>query len=74
MHSIPILIIGAGPAGLSTAMHLLQINPAWKDQIILLEKATHPATSSVVAASLGWGWMFFGVLGSPSRYRFRRFP
>jgi len=42
MQSVPLLIIGAGPAGLSTAMHLLQLNPAWKDRLFLLEKAAHP--------------------------------
>ena len=42
MKQIPLIIIGAGPAGLSTALHLAQINPTWKDQLILLDKAAHP--------------------------------
>ncbi|MGB9673962.1 MAG: FAD-dependent monooxygenase [Anaerolineales bacterium] len=37
-----VLILGSGPAGLSTALHLQQINPAWTERMILLEKAAHP--------------------------------
>jgi flavin-dependent dehydrogenase len=37
-----VLIMGAGPAGLSTALHLLQMDPAWAGRMLLLEKAAHP--------------------------------
>ena len=37
-----ILIIGGGPAGLSTALHLNQIAPHLTDRILLLEKAHYP--------------------------------
>jgi len=37
-----ILIIGGGPAGLSTALHLMQIAPHLTDRILLLEKAHYP--------------------------------
>jgi len=39
---IDLIIVGAGPAGLSTAMHLLKIDPSWKDRLIILEKSEHP--------------------------------
>ena len=39
---IDLLIVGAGPAGLSTAMHLLKIDPSWKERLIILEKSEHP--------------------------------
>jgi len=37
-----IIIIGGGPAGLSTALHLLQIAPHLTGQILILEKAHYP--------------------------------
>ncbi len=37
-----ILIIGGGPSGLSTALHLAQIAPQLTDRILILEKAHHP--------------------------------
>lgn len=39
---IDVVIVGAGPAGLSTALHLVQHQPAWVDRILVLEKKTHP--------------------------------
>jgi flavin-dependent dehydrogenase len=38
----PIIIIGSGPAGLSTALHLAQKAPDLVSQIVVLEKAHHP--------------------------------
>ena len=37
-----ILILGGGPSGLSTALHLAQIAPHLIDRILILEKAHHP--------------------------------
>jgi flavin-dependent dehydrogenase len=37
-----ILIIGSGPAGLSTALHLQQIAPHLTPRILVIEKARHP--------------------------------
>lgn len=37
-----ILIIGAGPAGLSTALHLQKLEPGLTGRILILEKARHP--------------------------------
>lgn len=37
-----LIIAGAGPAGLSVALHLLQLDPTWAQRMVILEKATHP--------------------------------
>ena len=37
-----ILILGAGPAGLSTALHLAQAAPELAARTLILEKAHHP--------------------------------
>jgi flavin-dependent dehydrogenase len=39
---IDLIIIGSGPAGLSTALHLVKIDPAWVKRMVVLEKAIHP--------------------------------
>ena len=42
MEIIDLVIIGAGPAGISTALHLLQTDPSWKARLVVLEKGSHP--------------------------------
>ncbi len=37
-----VIVVGSGPAGISTAMHLMKLDPALRDRIIVLEKAIHP--------------------------------
>ena len=42
IEEFDLVIIGAGPAGLSTALHLVQEDPSWMDRLVLLEKDVHP--------------------------------
>ena len=42
LKTIDLIIIGAGPAGLSTALHLIQRDPSWGQRMIVLEKGKHP--------------------------------
>jgi flavin-dependent dehydrogenase len=42
MVSVDLVIVGAGPAGLATALHLVRLDPAWADRMVILEKASHP--------------------------------
>ena len=37
-----VIIVGGGPAGLSTALHLVQMDANWAGRILLLEKAHYP--------------------------------
>jgi menaquinone-9 beta-reductase len=41
-QEIDLLIIGSGPAGLSTALHLLKNDNSWADRMLILEKDSHP--------------------------------
>jgi len=37
-----LIILGAGPAGISTALHLIQLDQSWKERVLVLEKKAHP--------------------------------
>lgn len=37
-----ILIVGSGPSGTSTALHLIKSDPAWAKRITIVDKAIHP--------------------------------
>jgi menaquinone-9 beta-reductase len=39
---IDLIIVGTGPAGISTALHLLKLDPSWSQRMILVEKSRHP--------------------------------
>lgn len=51
------IIIGSGPAGCSTALHLVAQSPAWRDRILVLEAKHHPR-----AKLCGGGVTVFGLL------------
>lgn len=42
MRRVELAIVGGGPAGLSTALHLLQQDPGWAERMLVLEKSAHP--------------------------------
>ncbi len=37
-----IVIIGAGPSGMSTALHLLKIDPNWRERLVIVDKGEFP--------------------------------
>ncbi|OGO46842.1 MAG: hypothetical protein A2Z30_01280 [Chloroflexi bacterium RBG_16_64_43] len=51
-----IIIIGSGPAGCSTALHLVAQSPAWCDRVLVLEAKHHPR-----AKLCGGGVTVFGL-------------
>jgi len=42
IQHIDVLIVGSGPSGTSTALHLVKKNPAWAQRIVVVDKAVHP--------------------------------
>lgn len=42
VEQVDVLIVGSGPAGTSTALHLVKDDPAWAGRIVVIDKATHP--------------------------------
>lgn len=41
-ETVDLVIVGSGPAGASTALHLLRTDRRWADRMVVLERATHP--------------------------------
>jgi geranylgeranyl reductase family protein len=42
VEHVDVLIVGSGPSGSSTALHLVKSNPTWADRIVVVDKAVHP--------------------------------
>lgn len=58
-----VLIIGAGPAGMSTALHLVQAHPAWVERMVVIDKATHPREKLCGGGVTHWGDQVLHNLG-----------
>lgn len=41
-EEVDVIIVGAGPAGMSTALHLVKANAAWAKRIVVIDQAVHP--------------------------------
>ncbi len=66
MQRIDLIIIGGGPAGLSTALHLLQQDADWADRMLLLEKASHPRHKLCGGGVTRLGLRYLCALGLPT--------
>lgn len=42
IENVDVLIVGSGPSGSSTALHLVQQDPTWANRILVVDKAVHP--------------------------------
>src|SRR3989304_4942339 len=58
-----IAIVGAGPAGLATAMHLVRLDPAWAGRVIILGKGAHPRPKLCAGAITRLGLDQLSLLG-----------
>lgn len=42
VEQVDVLIVGSGPSGMSTALHLVQDDPRWASRMVVVDKAVHP--------------------------------
>lgn len=42
MRNVNVVIVGSGPSGMSTALHLVKLDPRWAGRIVVIDKAVHP--------------------------------
>lgn len=78
MQKFEALVVGAGPAGLSTALHLCALDPRYAGQILVIEKQRSPRNKICGGAVTSPGLKALRVLGVPldipgQRIRFVRF-
>ena len=63
METLDLLIIGSGPAGISTALHLLQKDPSWRKRMLIIEKSHHPRVKPCGGGVTSPGLMILRNLG-----------
>lgn len=60
-----VAIVGGGPAGTSTALHLVRREGIGASRVVMLERATHPRDKPCAGAVSGWGVAALASLGVP---------
>ncbi len=74
MRKIDLLIIGAGPAGLSTALHLLDHDPSWCERMLVIEKEAHPREKLCAGGLTPLGLEALQGLGFPNPLPLNQVP
>jgi geranylgeranyl reductase family protein len=64
-QAVDILIVGTGPAGTSTALHLVRQNPKWAKRIVMVDKAVHPREKLCGGGITHMGQNILAQLGLP---------
>ena len=62
---VDIAIVGGGPAGTSTALHLARAEGIAPERVVLLDKAIHPREKPCAGAVSGWGLDALTRIGVP---------
>jgi menaquinone-9 beta-reductase len=60
---VDVAIVGGGPAGTSTAMHLVRAEGIAPSRIVVLERAKHPRDKPCAGAISAWGVVALAALG-----------
>jgi 2-polyprenyl-6-methoxyphenol hydroxylase-like FAD-dependent oxidoreductase len=47
VREVDVLIVGSGPSGTSTALHLVQQDPSWAERIVVVDKASSSPREAV---------------------------
>ncbi len=62
---VDVLIVGSGPSGTSTALHLIKNDPAWAKRIVIVDKAIHPREKLCGGGITHMGTNILARLGLP---------
>jgi menaquinone-9 beta-reductase len=65
IEHVDILIVGTGPSGTSTALHLIQRDPRWAGRIVMVDKAVHPREKLCGGGITHMGQNILADLGLP---------
>lgn len=66
--AVDVLIVGSGPSGMSTALHLVHQDPTWAKRIIVVDKAIHPREKLCGGGITHLGQMCWPGWGCPSAF------
>jgi flavin-dependent dehydrogenase len=58
-----LLIVGAGPAGTSTALHLVREDPSWADRMVIIDRAVFPREKICGGGITYFGYQLIENLG-----------
>ena len=69
LTEVDVVIVGAGPAGVSTALHLVHESPDWAQRIVVVDKAIHPRDKLCGGGITRWGEQILERIGHPLEIR-----
>lgn len=69
---VDVLIVGSGPSGTSTALHLIKSDPSWASRITIVDKAVHPREKLCGGGVTHLGQNILARLGIP--FEINNFP